>query len=198
MWYHSKLPKNIIDSMVDELSNNDKNLNEGMVLGYEKLPVVDYTRRKSKTTFISGSHWIGGFCSHYINLANNENFGYDIEGFGNNVLQYSSYGVGEYYNWHVDASVSDSLVLSGDQKEKYIDLQIEKIRKLSITVQLSDPEEYSGGEFQFLTDEGETVFAPKEKGTIIIFDSRLRHRVRKVRNGSRKSLVGWVVGPRWK
>ena len=38
----------------------------------------------------------------------------------------------------------------------------------------------------------------KEKGTIIIFDSRMRHRVRKVKSGTRKSIVGWVEGPRWK
>jgi PKHD-type hydroxylase len=32
----------------------------------------------------------------------------------------------------------------------------------------------------------------------MLFDSRTPHRVRKVRSGLRKSLVGWVVGPRWK
>ena len=67
-----------------------------------------------------------------------------------------------------------------------------------MTVQLSSPEEYSGGEFQLLTDDNESFFAPKEKGTVIIFDSRLRHRVRKVNSGRRKSLVGWAYGPRWK
>ena len=45
---------------------------------------------------------------------------------------------------------------------------------------------------------GERYFAPKQKGTLIVFDSRTKHRVRTVKSGLRKSLVGWVVGPRWK
>ena len=40
--------------------------------------------------------------------------------------------------------------------------------------------------------------APKQRGTMIVFDSRVRHRVRKIKSGTRKSIVGWVVGPRWK
>jgi len=43
-----------------------------------------------------------------------------------------------------------------------------------------------------------TFFAPKQRGTMIIFDSRTPHRVRKVKSGMRKSLVGWVVGPRFR
>ena len=41
-------------------------------------------------------------------------------------------------------------------------------------------------------------YNPKQKGIIAFFDSRTPHRVRKVKSGMRKSLVGWVVGPRWK
>ena len=40
--------------------------------------------------------------------------------------------------------------------------------------------------------------APKQKGLLVLFDSRARHRVRRVRSGCRKSLVGWVLGPRWR
>jgi len=93
------------------------------------------------------------------------------------------YDEGEHYNWHVDT---------------IDEVQSGLIRKLSFTIQLSSPEEYSGGELQFLDDGNHTFFAPKEKGTIIIFDSRMRHRVRKVKSGTRKSIVGWVEGPRWK
>ena len=43
-----------------------------------------------------------------------------------------------------------------------------------------------------------TFFAPKQRGTVIMFDSRTPHRVRKVKSGLRKSLVGWVCGPRFR
>jgi len=77
-------------------------------------------------------------------------------------------------------------------------LQGELVRKLSFSLQLSDPEDYEGGELEFLDNQDEPFFAPKQKGTIVVFDSRVKHRVRKVTNGLRKSIVGWVVGPRWK
>lgn len=194
MWYKTRLPSNIVDSMCLELEGYENSFNEGMV-GDKK---IDHSRRKNKTVFVGAENWIAGFCYHYITLANKNNFKYDIEGFTNDILQYSSYGQGEYYNWHVDASLGNSLVPTDNSKEDFVNFGVEKIRKISMTVQLSSPEEYSGGEFELITDDNENFFAPKEKGTIIIFDSRLRHRVKEVNSGIRKSLVGWAYGPRWK
>ncbi len=77
-------------------------------------------------------------------------------------------------------------------------IQGEYVRKLSFALQLSDSNEYTGGEVQFLDNGGKTYFAPKQRGTLMVFDSRTKHRVRRVRSGLRKSLVGWVVGPRWR
>ena len=72
------------------------------------------------------------------------------------------------------------------------------MRKLSFSLQLSDPKDYVGGELQFLGSDDSTFFAPKQKGSLVVFDSRTKHRVVKVKSGVRRSLVGWVVGPRWK
>ena len=49
-----------------------------------------------------------------------------------------------------------------------------------------------------MDENNKSYIAPRERGSIILFDSRTPHRVHKVRKGERKSLVGWVVGPRWK
>ena len=92
---------------------------------------------------------------------------------------------GDFYTWHTDHG--HEMVDSNG-----------KIRKLSFTLQLSDPEDYTGGEVQFMDNGRKTFFAPKQRGTLIMFDSRTPHRVRKVKSGMRKSLVGWVVGPRWR
>ena len=75
---------------------------------------------------------------------------------------------------------------------------IELIRKLSFSLQLSDPDDYEGGNVQLIDDSGKSYFAPRKRGSIILFDSRAQHRVLKVTKGVRKSIVGWVVGPRWK
>ena len=141
---------------------------------------------------------------YYISNINRENFMYDIIDIDGGSMQYTEYGEGEYYHWHNDDGISrcltnkDALTSSnniGDTKKL---LDGEHVRKLSFSIQLSGPKDYVGGELQFLGDNGETFFAPKQKGSIIVFDSRTKHRVLKVKSGIRRSLVGWVVGPRWK
>jgi PKHD-type hydroxylase len=72
------------------------------------------------------------------------------------------------------------------------------VRKLSFSLLLSDPDEFEGGNLQFMDEAGKTYFAPRQKGALILFDSRAQHRVQKVTKGTRKSIVGWTVGPRWK
>jgi PKHD-type hydroxylase len=68
-------------------------------------------------------------------------------------------------------------------------------RKLSFTVQLSDPSEYEGGDLM-LYDYGLDVKpAPKTKGSVVIFYSHILHEVTPVTSGTRKALVGWFSGP---
>tara|TARA_R110000851_G_scaffold110632_4_gene233524 strand:- start:26045 stop:26605 length:561 start_codon:yes stop_codon:yes gene_type:complete len=71
-------------------------------------------------------------------------------------------------------------------------------RKISITVQLSDPEDYEGGEFKFMTTESPDPEAVKSRGTVIAFISYYDHAVTPITSGDRTSLVGWYEGPRWK
>lgn len=179
LWYKTELPKTVIDSFVEESVHFDSLISQAAI----KDNVLGLKTRDSKICWVSQNHWIAGFCNHYVRLANETNFHYDLKTTPDRPLQYTSYSEGEFYNWHVDTinEVEDGL-----------------IRKLSFTIQLSDPEDYSGGELQFLDDGNHSFFAPKKRGTVIIFDSRLRHRVKKVRSGCRKSLVGWVEGPAWK
>ena len=82
--------------------------------------------------------------------------------------------------------------------QDYINENTELVRKLSFAMQLSDPDDYEGGNVQLLDEAGSTYIAPRKKGSIMLFDSRTQHRVLKVTKGVRKSLVGWVLGPRWK
>ena len=81
-----------------------------------------------------------------------------------------------------------------------IRMKLEEIigRKLSFSIQLSHPDDYEGGNVQLLDEAGNSYIAPRKRGAIVLFDSRTQHRVLKVTKGTRKSIVGWVVGPRWK
>ena len=217
-WTFSEIPSEMIDILVKDLKKYDKAIEESVVRDpATNEPSLEATKgiRKSGNAWIEGSNWVAGFVWYYIMKANRENFMYDIEGIDNNELQYTEYQEGEYYDWHIDDNinrcmVNDKLLHSADNHgENIAILAGEYIRKLSFSIQLSDPEDYEGGELEFKVSNynsrkrgdfnlDEPFQAPNQKGTIIIFDSRVKHRVCKVKSGVRKSLVGWVVGPRLK
>ena len=75
-----------------------------------------------------------------------------------------------------------------------------KIRKLSLTCNLSDPKDYSGGELQFQFRNSsdptkiDTCSGLLPRGSIIVFPSHVWHRVTTVTKGTRYSLVMWSLG----
>lgn len=71
-------------------------------------------------------------------------------------------------------------------------------RKLSVTIQLSDGSEYEGGKFDMIDGKDIPEDISKGLGTVVIFPSYLRHKVNPVTKGTRKTIVSWVHGPRWR
>lgn len=199
-WYHTNLPKTIVEILEKDIQMFDSQTEESKIYGNMLYKDI----RNSKHVAIPTSHWIGGFLWYYIQRANRENFLFDLTTIDGEGVQYTHYEEGQFYDWHVDAGIHstykpEKIVSSGNNiSQDLVTVQGEYVRKLSFSLQLSDPEDYTGGEVQFMDNSRNSFFAPKQKGTIILFDSRTLHRVRKVKSGLRKSLVGWVVGPRWK
>ncbi len=209
IWYFTDLPDEIIKIMEKELLENfDKNTTSSPVFtksedhqdihaGFDKV-------RNSKHAWVSSSHWIGGFLWHYVERANRENFLYDLKCLDNETIQYTIYNEGDYYEWHSDGGLTthykpESIGNSTDGVgNDFVNENKELVRKLSFSLQLSNPNDYEGGELELINEIGESYVAPTTQGCLILFDSRTRHRVRKVTKGTRKSLVGWVLGPRWK
>ena len=114
-----------------------------------------------------------------ITQSNAECFGFHLNGF--NEFQISKYEVDDHYEWHTDLRLNDR----------------SSMRKLSMTIQLSDPNDYEGGEFEFAEGSPDQSFI-QDKGTIILFPSFLSHRITPVTRGTRYSLVGWYEGDKWK
>lgn len=71
-------------------------------------------------------------------------------------------------------------------------------RKISITVQLSDPKDYEGGYFNFTECESPLISDITPRGSILVFPSYLVHSVSPVTKGLRRSLVSWFEGPKWR
>ena len=82
---------------------------------------------------------------------------------------------------------------------KHIDMMYKSngTRKLSMSVQLSEPEDYEGGSLLLYTGE-EPLTLPKSRGTALFFPSYSLHEVTPVTKGLRYSLVAWFLGPRFK
>jgi PKHD-type hydroxylase len=71
-------------------------------------------------------------------------------------------------------------------------------RKISVTIQLSDPSEYEGGDLEYWQGGGIPITAPRSKGLVFIFPSYMMHRVTQVTSGTRRSAVLWVGGEHYR
>ena len=129
---------------------------------------------------------------HFLKEANKQMFNYDLTYFQS--IQFADYRDGGFYDWHVD---------SYDQDKP------NKTRKLTLSLQLTDPNTFEGGEFQFFNGgrpykvhgdlNGEQLKKDlKTQGTIVVFESRDYHRVTPVTKGIRNSVVCWATGPAFK
>ena len=203
IWYFTDLPADIVNIIERDVSEKfDMNMGESRLDGN----TVNKDKRNSFNAWIPTNHWVGGFLWHYVQRANRENFLYDLRCIDAESMQYTRYAEGQYYHWHNDSGLASHYkpISNGDRKETdkqqqdFMNENTELVRKLSFTLQLSDPDDYEGGNVQLLDERGENYIAPRQRGCIILFDSRTQHRVLKVTKGTRKSIVGWVVGPRWK
>lgn len=203
IWYYTDLPEDVVNIVERDLTAKfDSSMADSRIHGDE----LNKEKRNSQNTWIPSSHWIGGFLWSFVERANRENFLYDLSNIDGENLQYTRYETGQFYGWHNDAGLATqykpvSVGNRGNGQENvndFINENCERVRKLSFSLQLSDPDDYEGGNVQFMDEAGKSYFAPRQRGCMVLFDSRTQHRVLKVTKGTRKSIVGWVVGPRWK
>lgn len=155
--------------------------------------------RRAGLRWSTPNDWVGPFMWQYLTQVNETHFQYDITGTYFSETHHIEYRPGCHYKWHEDDNISNCLAYEPPGFSKYKAEVVEYMRKLSYTLQLSDSDDYTGGQVQ-LWDEtvNKSIFLPRERGTLCIFDSRTRHRVLPVKEGKRFALVGWAVGPRWK
>ena len=162
-----------------------------MIANFSKLPEAEGTtfnknasHRKSKVRWVYNENGLCDYLLRYVNQANAVAFNVDIQQ-EMGEMQFGEYDAeyGGKYDWHHDVNWIN---------EKNFD------RKLSIVVQLSNPDTYKGGDFEFSEVESPKNEDWSKQGSILVFPSYLTHRVTEVTEGTRYSLVSWVRGPRWR
>ena len=182
-WWQSELSDEEVNNII-KVCESEKYQETDACIGHGAGEHVDSIYRTSKIRFINEPD-LSDKIWNYVHEANNNAFGFDIVK-TNSDIQYTKYNSEDagHYNWHRD---------NNWLKQTYFD------RKLSIVIQLSDPSEYEGGALQFRID-GETLEEEnfKPKGSIIVFPSFIKHRVTEVTKGTRRSLVSWIEGPKFR
>ena len=115
-----------------------------------------------------------------MKTTNGNHFGFDGMTI-TEMAQYTEYPEGGFYDWHVDNDVN---------------MQHEPpVRKISMTCLLSPESEFEGGDLELMA---EGKIAKIKQGHAIFFASFIRHRVKPVTRGNRKSLVMWFGGTPFK
>jgi len=71
-------------------------------------------------------------------------------------------------------------------------------RKLSCVIQLTDPNEYDGGDLEIFSDSKIDATEIRTQGTAIFFPSFMEHQANPVTKGTRYSLTAWFDGPKWR
>lgn len=153
---------------------------EGTVGGQER---VNQDIRRSRVKFLEGIFYYFDIYRDVISVmknVNNEFYNFDLVSIQPPQLtEYDSAYQGEYKP-HADSD------LFGDGG---------LIRKLSMSVQITPPENYEGGLLEFPESNDYDSANTIEQGTAVLFPSYVLHGVTPVTSGKRKSLVVWAGGP---
>ena len=171
-YFKSVIPDRICDNIV----RYGKQLQDGLATtgGYgdpKKLnqkQIKDLKKKRDSNIVWMSDRWIYKEIQPYIHQAN-QAAGWNFQWDWSEPCQFTKYNKGQYYDWHCDgwdkAYDSPNTPSHG------------KIRKLSVTVSLSDPKEYKGGELEFDLrnmdpDKKRNVVKCKEilpKGSLVVF-----------------------------
>ena len=143
---------------------------------------VNKTARNNEISWLNpneNTEWLYQKLSSAISHMNQQFFDFDISGLIEGI-QFTKYSApGDKYIKHVDT------IFGG------------KVRKLSVSVQLSNPQDYDGSELLlYLGEDPEQM--PVEQGALVMFPSYTIHEVKPVTRGTRYSLVTWVTGKQFK
>jgi PKHD-type hydroxylase len=145
---------------------------------------ANFMHRKSDVIWINNSqesYWLYKKVSDAVRKINDKTYQFELSGAES--FQYTIYKdseLGEYF-WHRDTLM----------------YKIESVRKISVSILLSDTKEFKGGSFLFSPD-GKPIEIEQEKGRMIVFPSWTPHCVTPILKGTRISLVMWLYGKRFK
>jgi PKHD-type hydroxylase len=171
------------DKECDSIIDIGKSL-ETLIAKVDDDVTINTSVRKTNISWIpveEHTKWIFQRCTEAINDINKRFFNFDLIQIES--LQFTAYDEhGSFYDKHIDIMPSSG---TGNH------------RKLSFSIQLSNPEDYTGGDLNLHYKKSYET-AKKDRGVATFFPSYCLHEVTPITSGKRYSLVGWVSGPKFK
>ena len=197
-WYfQSAIPPKICDDIIEYGKSQQEQIALTGDYDPEKVSkddIKDVSKKRKSNVVWMDDRWIYKEIQPYIHTAN-QSAGWNFQWDHSESCQFTKYKKGQYYDWHCDG---------WDQPYNRPEDQNShgKIRKLSVTVTLSDPKDYKGGELEFDfrnqdPDKKRNTHKCTEilpKGSLVVFPGFVWHRVCPVKSGERNSLVIWNLG----
>jgi|TARA_R100001460_G_scaffold53227_1_gene92269 PKHD-type hydroxylase len=200
-WYFtSAIPPRLCDDIIKYGLSKEERMARTGGLEDKKLTkdeIRNLKHKRSSDVVWLNDPWIYKEIHPYVNIAN-KNAGWNFNWDQSEACQFTKYKLNQHYDWHCD---------SWDRPYNKPNHPNEhgKIRKISMTCQLTDGSEYEGGELEFdyrnydphMRDTSKHVVQVKQilpKGSIVVFPSFVWHRVKPVTSGTRYSLVVWNLG----
>ena len=200
-WYfQSAIPPKICDDIIEYGKSQQEQIaltGNGDPKNANLDNIKDISKKRKSNIVWMNDRWIYNEIQPYIRIAN-QDAGWNFQWDYSESCQFTKYSKEQFYDWHCDSWQKP--YDSPDNLNSH-----NKIRKLSVTVSLSDQTEYEGGDFEFdfrNTDSGanqpQVCKEIRPKGSVVVFPSFVWHRVNPVTSGTRYSLVIWNLGAPWK
>jgi PKHD-type hydroxylase len=123
--------------------------------------------------------WLYGRLYDMVLWVNEEGYKFEPLDFTEPIM-YCEWSDGDHFDWHVDIG----------------DVHPFSSRKLAVSVQLSESDDYRGGDLEFAATPNPQHWytVSRAAGSIIIYPAYLTHRIQPITSGTRKSLVFWLGG----
>ena len=204
------IPKWVCEEII-EIGDKRTQLHYGETGSAGEGAIRNYNTRKSgvgwldRDATLSDGKTIFDHITPTVRKVNEDYFKFDLN--FHETYQFTIYKApDEHYEWHTDGHF-EPYTKEECKDDPLADERVGGYRKLSYSVNLTHPDEYEGGHFEWCDPysvnpmhdpERAVIRAPqrgREQGSIIIFPSFLYHRVTSVTRGRRYSLVGWIAGP---
>lgn len=145
--------------------------------------VVDEKARITDVVWMNRMSPISCVALNYINSANVQS-NWNFELINIEEVQIGRYEKNGHYDWHTDDDID---MVNGPNT----------VRKISLSIQLNDPNEYEGGALEF-KNKGHTLPLKMQQGDVVVFPSFIEHRITPILSGIRYSAVAWAHGPFFK